>query len=134
MQVRVPKMASELKRFVEAYRYSDWIAHVTREFDFHDFMKGLARFGKWRCIGCAQGGGMPVCEVRECCRAKDFENCYSCGGFDDCGKLLYQKETYKIDQSHARIRQVGYEEWLNEQKKLQSGFDNIWFLEKKRTG
>jgi len=134
MQARVPKMAKELKRFVQAYKYGEWIAYISREFEFENFMKGLNWFADSGCIGCLQGGGMPTCEVRNCCKAKDLKNCYLCRDFLECEKLTYQRETYRIDENFTRIKQIGYENWLKEQEeKLKADFDNICFLEKKNT-
>jgi len=39
MQKRIPRMAEELKRFVQAYKYGDWIAYVTREFEFENLKR-----------------------------------------------------------------------------------------------
>jgi hypothetical protein len=127
-------MAKELKRFVQAYKYGEWIAYITREFEFENFMKGLNWFANSGCIGCLQGGGMPNCEARSCCKAKGLKNCYFCKDFLECEKLAYQRETYRIDENSARIKQIGYEGWLKEQEeKLKADFDNIRFLEKKNT-
>jgi hypothetical protein len=125
-------MAEELKRFVRAYKYGDWIQHTTQDFEFGNFMKGLNWFANSGCNGCLQGGGMPNCEIRTCCKEKGLKNCYFCGDFAKCEKLGYQKATYGISESHDRIGQMGYEDWLKEQKeKASQGFDNIYFLEEK---
>jgi hypothetical protein len=125
-------MAEELKRFVQAYKYGEWIDYVTQEFEFENFMKGLNWFAHSSCGGCLQGGGMPTCEVRKCCREKGLKNCYFCGNFLKCDKLGYQRETYKINENYEKIRLIGYENWLREQKqKLRENFDNIYFLEKR---
>jgi hypothetical protein len=127
-------MAEELKRFIHAYKYGEWIGFVTQEFEFGNFMKGLNWFANSSCNGCLQGGGMPTCEVRNCCKEKGFNNCYFCNDFLKCEKLDYQRETYRINENYERIKQVGYENWLKEQeKKSEANFDNIWFLEKKNT-
>jgi len=132
MQKHIPKMAEELKRFVNAYGYGEWIEHITQDFNFQNFMRGLEWFANSVCGGCIQGGGMPNCEIRNCCREKGLKNCYFCKGFLKCEKLAYQKEAYKINENYERIRQVGYENWLGEQEeKSKLGFDNILFLEKK---
>ena len=74
---------------------------------------------------------MPNCEVRNCCRGKGFDNCYFCKDFLKCAKLAYQKETYKIEENYARIKQVGYERLLKGQEsKSKENFDNIHYLEK----
>jgi hypothetical protein len=95
-------------------------------------MKGLSWFANSGCNGCIKGGGMPTCEARNCCKEKGLNNCYFCNEFLKCKKLDYQRETYKINENHERIKQVGYENWLKEQeKKSEANFDNIRFLEKK---
>jgi len=132
MQTRISTIAEELKRFIHAYKYGEWIGYVTQDFEFENFMKGLNWFANSSCNGCIQGGGMPACEVRNCCKEKGFKNCYFCDDFLKCGKLDYQRETYKINENYERIKQVGYENWLKEQeKKSKANFDNIWFLEKR---
>jgi hypothetical protein len=132
MQSHIPKMAKELQRFIEAYRYDDWIAYITQDFDYQNFSKGLDWFAKSGCRGCTEGGGMPSCEVRKCCTEKKLQNCYFCQDFSMCKRLAYQKQTYKIEENFQRISQIGYEKWLKEQhKKANQGFDNIHFLEKK---
>lgn len=132
MQTRIPQMASELQRFVEAYRYGEWIGYITQDFDFKNFLKGLGWFAHSGCKGCLNGGGMPNCEVRDCCKGKGLDNCYFCEEFLKCAKLAYQKETYKIEENYFKIKQSGYEQWLKEQKlKSNKSFDNIHYLEKK---
>jgi hypothetical protein len=126
-------MAKELKRFVEAYRYGDWIGYITQDFAFENFMKGLNWFASMGCRGCLLGGGMPNCEVRSCCKEKGFKNCYFCPDFRTCEKLAYQRETYKINGNWEKINRFGYENWLKEQEeKLKANFDNIQFLEKRK--
>jgi hypothetical protein len=133
MHLRIPEMAKELKRFVEAYGYGEWIHNVTRDFDFEQLMKGLNWFTNSSCAGCLKEGGMPHCEVRSCCLAKKLKNCYFCPGFSQCGKLKYQKEMYDVERHFERIEQIGYEDWLKEQgKKIDQNFDNIQYLERKR--
>lgn len=132
MQTRIPRMVKELRRFIEAYRYGEWIGYVTQDFTFENFMKGLNWFANSGCLGCLSGGGMPNCEVRNCCKERDLSNCYFCEDFLKCKKLAYQRETYKINENYEKIKRSGYENWVNNQnEKQKEGFDNIWFLEKK---
>jgi len=132
MQIRIPKMAKELKRFVEAYRYGEWIVYVTQAFNFKNFMSGLEWFANSSCSGCLQEGGMPNCEVRNCCKERGLKDCYLCEDFLKCAKIGYQKETYRINENYDKIKRIGYEKWLKDQEeKLREDFDNIYFLEKK---
>lgn len=134
MKTRIPEMAGEFKRFVQAYKYGEWISYITQDFDFENFMKGLNWFVNSSCLDCLKGGGMPTCEIRNCCKQKSNEKCYFCKDFPKCNKLGYQRETYKINENYERIRQIGYQRWLGEQdKKSKTDFDNIWYLEKKKS-
>lgn len=127
-------MAIELRRFIKAYRYGEWIHNVTQDFDFNNLIKGLNWFAKSGCPNCLKGGGMPRCDVRVCCLKRKLKNCYFCEEFSRCEKLDYQKETYQIEKHFEKIRQLGYEDWLRKQeKKTEENFDNIEYLIKRRT-
>ncbi len=41
MRERIPRMAIEMKRFIDAYRYAEWIDNVSSSFDFGNFAVGL---------------------------------------------------------------------------------------------
>jgi hypothetical protein len=131
MKSRIPEMAQKLERSVQAYKYGDWIPHITQDFQFGNFMKGLNWFSNSSCTGCLEGGGMQSCEVRICCKKKGLKNCYFCADFPKCEKLKYQKETYRIAESYKTIKQIKYENWLkNQEEKARENFDNIYFLSK----
>lgn len=97
-------------------------------------MNGLNWFANSGCPGCLKGGGgMPRCEVRDCCLRKKLKNCTFCGEFAGCEKLNYQMETYNIGENYESIRQIGYVNWLRQQEeKTKEGFDNIKYLEKEK--
>ncbi|NWG11738.1 DUF3795 domain-containing protein [Candidatus Bathyarchaeota archaeon] len=104
MRTRIPRMAKELKGFVEAYRHGEWIGYITQDFAFENFMKGLQWFASSCCPDCLLGGGMPNCEVRNCCKEKSLKNCYFCEDFLKCEKLAYQRKTYRIDENYEKIK------------------------------
>lgn len=122
-------MVRELKRFIEAYKYGEWVPNITQDFDFDNFIKGLNWFGTSDCPGCLKGGGIPRCDVRICCLRRKLKNCYFCVEFLDCKKLSYQKETYLIEEHYKRISKVGYKNWVKELKMKKENYDNIGYLE-----
>jgi hypothetical protein len=73
MRGRIPRMAGEMKRFVDAYAYSDWIGNVSSGFDSRDFETGLRWFASSGCRGCLGGGGMPGCSIRIVVRRRNSE-------------------------------------------------------------
>lgn len=133
MRTRIPEISKNLKRFIDAYGYAEWIHNITQDFNFGNLMKGLNWFANSSCLGCLKGGGMPHCDVKVCCLGKKLENCYFCEDFSSCERLSYQKETYSIGENYERIKQISYANWLREQeKKTNENFDNIKYLEKRR--
>ena len=133
MQTRIPDMAKNLKRFIDAYGYVEWIHNITQAFNIDDLLKGLTWFSTSHCLGCLRDGGMPQCDVRACCQSKNLNNCYFCNDFPSCEKLSYQKNTYKVDKDYANIQHIGYTNWLKTQaKKTTKNFDNINYLEERR--
>ncbi|MEM3630410.1 MAG: DUF3795 domain-containing protein [Nitrososphaerota archaeon] len=133
IRIRIPEMARNLKRFINAYGYAEWIHNITQDFDFDNLMKGLDWFANSSCSNCLKGGGMPRCEVRACCLQRGLKNCYFCEEFLSCNKISYQKKTYKIEENYKSIKQIGYINWLRKQeKKKRENYDNIEYLEKRR--
>jgi len=48
----------------------------------------LGHIVKLRCKrACRDGGGIPVCKIRDCCRVKDIDGCWQCDEFETCKKL-----------------------------------------------
>lgn len=131
MKTSISEMAAKLKRFIEAYRYGEWVHNITQDFDYSNLMKGLNWFANSPCLGCLKGGGMPFCDVRICCLKRKLKNCYSCEEFLVCEKLNYKKETYEVSGHFEKIKRIGYEKWLREQeKRTRENFDNIEYLER----
>ncbi|UCD96691.1 MAG: DUF3795 domain-containing protein [Candidatus Bathyarchaeota archaeon] len=132
MRTRIPEIAGNLKRFIDAYGYAEWVSNITQDFSFDELMRGLNWFITSGCPGCLKGGGMPRCEVRACCQRKRLENCYFCEDFSSCDKLSYQKETYNIEENYDNIKRTSYASWLKkEEKKTDENFDNIEYLERR---
>jgi hypothetical protein len=71
-----------------------------KEFNFDEFMKGLACIMAMPlCPGCKKGGGNPTCEIRSCALKKNITNCSQCDGLAEC-------ENFKsLEQSNPRIRE-----------------------------
>ncbi len=48
----------------------------------------LGAMVKLRCPkNCKNGGGFPSCRIRQCCKKKEFEECWDWGEFENCEKL-----------------------------------------------
>lgn len=93
-----------------------------KEFDFNEFMKGLACIQAMSlCPGCKKGGGNPTCEIRNCATKKNIANCSQCNGLADCrnfesleqGNPKMKEELRKIENVDQR---EAIEKWMNELK------------------
>ncbi len=52
----------------------------------------LGQIVKLRCKrACRDGGGIPVCKIRDCCRKKGIDGCWLCDEFETCKKLDFLK-------------------------------------------
>ena len=70
-----------------------------KEFDFKEFMKGLACIKAMPlCPGCKKGGGNPTCEIRICALKKNVTNCSQCDALTEC------KNFESLEQSNPRIK------------------------------
>ncbi len=70
-----------------------------KEFNFNEFMKGLAYIQAMPlCPGCKKGGGDPTCTIRSCASKKDLTNCGQCDGLAEC------KSYESLEQGNPRIK------------------------------
>ncbi len=93
-----------------------------KEFDFNEFMKGLACIKAMSlCPGCKRGGGNPVCEIRNCALEKNMTNCSQCNGLAECrnfesleqGNPKMKEELRKIENADQK---EAIERWMSELK------------------
>ncbi len=59
--------------------------------DYRKCYEVLGEIVKLRCKRTCQGGGPPVCKIRECCRMKNIEGCWQCDESETCQKLDFLK-------------------------------------------
>jgi hypothetical protein len=60
--------------------------------DYPQCYELLGQIVKLRCKrACRDGGGIPVCKIRDCCRVKNIDGCWQCDEFETCNKLDFLK-------------------------------------------
>jgi len=108
-----------LKRVVDRYRFEKTAKGV-----FPDELKGYERFyamvtfmSELRCPGrCREVEDTDTsCEVRKCCRKREFHGCYECDDFEVCEKLrslMGGVHTEACIRNLKAIREMGLEAWL----------------------
>ncbi len=76
-----------------------------------------------RCIGCKLGEQHSWCSIWNCCVKKHgFETCTECSEIFNCGIFLRRKvaEWIPAADNLRQIKEVGLEDWLEEQKERQT--------------
>ncbi len=128
-QQTIKKRAMQLLDVLNAYRFRE-IAEEAKEHlpalssypQFEDVLGTLMEtFGE--CPGCPEGGGPPVCEIRDCCKKGAFSTCAECDKMP-CEKLEPQVRAYRghLD-TLRRIRKIGKDEWAKEMEdRIKEGF------------
>jgi len=124
---RIRNTAESLQGLLEAYDYADW-APMLAEFvpatkHYPEFEGVLAWLTTQDCEGCPAGGGNPDCAIRICAKEKGLAGCWECDQ-EPCEKLGEIDEGYPgVVENRQRIREIGLEAWLAEQKaEVEAGF------------
>jgi hypothetical protein len=110
------------KRFEKEVKKGDLETWVPKDFDFKEFVKGLASIQRMpHCPGCRKGGGKPDCGVRLCASKKGFSYCYECHVLKDCKKFdWFEKSIPKIKEDLVKMQGKDFDKlvtgWLDELK------------------
>ncbi len=138
-QQMIKKRGMQLLEVLNAYQFSE-IAKEAEEWDpklahypeFEDVLRSLMKmFGE--CLGCREGGGPPVCLIRDCCKEKGFSTCAECDKMP-CDKIEPQIQGYRGHlEMLRRIREIGIDKWAEKmERKVQEGFSYIEVMVKSR--
>lgn len=93
----IQELAKRFEKITKNYKLEKW---VPKEFDFKEFMKGLAcTHAMPLCPGCQKGGGPPTCKVRICALGKGMMDC------SQCDQLIECKNFEQLEKSHPKIKQ-----------------------------
>lgn len=92
----VVELTRRYEDVVKKNRMEKW---APKDFDFKEFMKGLASLQKVPlCQGCIKGGGNPTCEIRICAKEKKMSNC------SQCELLMSCKNFEMLEKSNPHVR------------------------------
>jgi len=70
------ELTKRYEEIIKNYGLKDW---ASKDFDFKEFMKGLASIQAMPlCQGCLRGDGKPNCEIRNCASNKNITDCSQC--------------------------------------------------------
>ena len=64
---------------------------------------------------CRRGGGVPDCNIRNCCMRKGIEGCWECADFETCKKLDFLKTFH--EDAHLKnlrtLKKLGLDSFIN---------------------
>jgi len=113
----IQELARRFEEIVKNYQLEKW---VPKEFNFKEFMKGLAcTQAMSSCLGCQKGGGPPTCKVRICALEKGMADCSQCDQLVECKNFEELEKNYpKIKEELMEIRGKDrpalIEKWVDE--------------------
>ncbi len=88
------------RRFEEMAKKQKLEKWVPKNFDFQEFMKGLASIQAMPlCPGCQKGGGNQTCKIRTCAQNKKVARCSQCNQLKEC------RNFESLEKSHPKIRE-----------------------------
>jgi hypothetical protein len=115
----IMELARRFEKIATNYKLEKW---VPKDFDFNEFMKGLASMQSMPlCLGCRKGGGNPNCTVRICALQKGVNDCSQCNQLIECRQFEHlEQEKPKIKQDLLKIKNTDrkelIEKWTEEIK------------------
>lgn len=108
------------RRYEELVKKGNLETWVPKDFDFKEFMKGLASIQKMpQCPGCRKGGGPSTCKIRICALGKSFTDCNECDQLISCKNFEELEHSMpKIKEDLMKIKNANRKEllakWMNE--------------------
>jgi len=79
------ELSKRYEEIIKGYGVKEW---GPKDFDFQEFMKGLASIRAIPlCQGCLKGDGRPECEIRACALNKNINDCSECDQPKACKNL-----------------------------------------------
>jgi hypothetical protein len=119
-------MVENLQKVIRAYGFDKAVPELAKYdpvfknyAEFEGVLNGFARlFGE--CPGCVAGGGNPNCDIRQCCKQKNYSTCAECVEMETCEKLL--REVRSLENMN-RIKALGVAKYAKEmQKRVDEGY------------
>ena len=110
---RIADRACELREELEAEEYAraaDFFAsglQMSVYGKYGDFTEVLGMLENSRCAAVCRSRDDQNCEIAPCCREKEYEGCWECGEFEDCGKLRHEFfEKLHLDGHIENLREM----------------------------
>ncbi|MCK4387126.1 MAG: DUF3795 domain-containing protein [Dehalococcoidia bacterium] len=78
-------------------RVAQGLSNFFKEFkNYQQCYEVLGAMVRLRCKrACRNGGGPPVCKIRNCCQKKNIPGCWECEEFETCEKLDFLKPIHE---------------------------------------
>jgi len=113
----IQELARRFEALAKKRRIERW---VPKDFDFNEFMKGLASIQRMSlCPGCHKDGGYSKCRIRLCGQNRKVADCSECVELAECRNFEELEKTHpKIKDGLREIKREGrqkiIEKWTSE--------------------
>lgn len=115
------ELTKKYEEIIKSYDLESW---APKNFDFKEFLKGLASIQTMPpCQGCLNDGGRPKCEIRTCASNKKIADCSQCDQPAACknSEILQKMRTGAQDAGlFVKTKNIDRQElikrWTNELK------------------
>lgn len=116
------ELTKRYEEFVKKCNLEKW---APKDFEFKEFMKGLASIQKMSsCLGCLKDGGDPTCKVRICASKKNIPSCSQCNQLIACKNFETLEKHYpNIKQDLVKNKDINRRELI---KKWTSELESKW--------
>ncbi len=117
---RIPRRADELRDLLRRVSVEEWGPELPGYAEFWQFLQRLADF---EAVASCRGKtcGPDTCAIRDCASAKGLDACPFCGDYP-CERIRALGKRYvTLIGDGERMREVGLDRWIAEQKARQEG-------------
>lgn len=106
----IADLARDLRKKLRDERFKERheaFASIFKELkDFEPCYDVLGAMVRMRCKrACRNGGGPPVCKIRECCKKRAIDGCWECDEFETCKNLAFLEGVHK-DAHMKNLRMI----------------------------
>lgn len=117
---RIPRRAEDLKDLLQRVRVEEWSPEELQDFEeFWRFLGNLADFES-RASCREHACGLEPCSIRTCAAAKGVDACPFCDDYPCEPILTIAKRYVTLLGDGRRMREVGLDRWVEEQKARQA--------------
>jgi hypothetical protein len=120
---KIADLARDLRKELRAAKFQRFARVISRYFkpykNYEQTYELLGMMVRLRCKRtCHDGGGPPLCKIRNCCTKKEYVGCWECNEFEECRTLDFLRAVH--GDAHLKnlrkIKKQGMQKFLQGEK------------------